>query len=180
MIILIGGASSTGKTLMAQRLLERYHMPYLSLDHLKMGLIRSGSGCNFSATDSDETIAAELWPIAKGMIITAIENRQNLIVEGCYILPEYANDLCLSYPRDIAAAFILFSTGYIKDKFTSEILKHQHIIEHRCFDEDRTITEFIRDHERIRIQCIKSHANFFEIEHDYETEIRYVYDYFEN
>ena len=40
MIILITGASHTGKTLLAQRLLERYQYPYLSIDHLKMGLIR--------------------------------------------------------------------------------------------------------------------------------------------
>ena len=42
MIILIGGASHTGKTLLAQRLMEQLHIPYLSIDHLKMGLIRSG------------------------------------------------------------------------------------------------------------------------------------------
>ena len=42
MVILITGASHTGKTLLAQRLLERYRYPYLSMDHLKMGLIRSG------------------------------------------------------------------------------------------------------------------------------------------
>ncbi len=42
MIILIGGSSHTGKTLMAQKLLEKYKFPYLSIDHLKMGLIRSG------------------------------------------------------------------------------------------------------------------------------------------
>ena len=43
MIFLITGASHTGKTLLAQRLLEKYHYPYLSIDHLKMGLIRSGN-----------------------------------------------------------------------------------------------------------------------------------------
>jgi len=42
MIILITGASHTGKTLLAQKLLEKYKYPYLSIDHLKMGLIRSG------------------------------------------------------------------------------------------------------------------------------------------
>ena len=41
MIILIAGASHTGKTLLAQKLLEKYKYPYLSVDHLKMGLIRS-------------------------------------------------------------------------------------------------------------------------------------------
>ncbi|MDY2989817.1 MAG: adenylate kinase, partial [Oscillospiraceae bacterium] len=42
MIILITGASHTGKTILAQQLLEKYQYPYLSIDILKMGLIRSG------------------------------------------------------------------------------------------------------------------------------------------
>ena len=42
MIILLTGASHTGKTELAQKLLEKYKIPYLSIDHLKMGLIRSG------------------------------------------------------------------------------------------------------------------------------------------
>lgn len=43
MIILITGASHTGKTTLAQKLLEKYKYPYLSMDHLKMGLIHSGN-----------------------------------------------------------------------------------------------------------------------------------------
>ena len=43
MIVLLSGASHTGKTVLAQKLLERYQYPYLSIDHLKMGLIRSGN-----------------------------------------------------------------------------------------------------------------------------------------
>lgn len=41
MIFLIGGATHTGKPLLARKLLERRHYPRQSLDHLKMGLIRS-------------------------------------------------------------------------------------------------------------------------------------------
>ncbi len=41
MVILITGASHTGKTALAQKLLEKYKFPYLSIDHLKMGLIRN-------------------------------------------------------------------------------------------------------------------------------------------
>jgi adenylate kinase family enzyme len=40
MVILVGGVSCTGKTVMAQKLLEKYKIPYLSIDHIKMGLIR--------------------------------------------------------------------------------------------------------------------------------------------
>ena len=83
MIILITGASHTGKTLLAQKMLEKYNDPYLSIDHLKMGLIRSGN-TDLTPEDDDELIVY-LWPIIREMIKTAIENNQNLIVEGCYI-----------------------------------------------------------------------------------------------
>lgn len=43
MIVIITGASHTGKTVLAQRMLEKYKYPYVSIDHLKMGLIRSGN-----------------------------------------------------------------------------------------------------------------------------------------
>ena len=83
MIFLITGASHTGKTLLAQRLLERTHFPYLSIDHLKMGLIRSGQT---TLTPSDDAQLTDyLWPIVRELIKTVIQNRQNLIVEGCYI-----------------------------------------------------------------------------------------------
>ena len=83
MIILIAGASHTGKTLFAQKLLEKYKYPYLSIDHLKMGLIRSGQ-TNLTVED-DEQLTKYLWSIVVEMIKTVIENKQNLIVEGCYI-----------------------------------------------------------------------------------------------
>lgn len=85
MIILITGASHTGKTLLAQKLLEKYKFPYFSIDLLKMGLIRSK---NTTLTpEDDDKLQNYLWPIVCKMIKTAIENKQNLIIEGCYIPP---------------------------------------------------------------------------------------------
>lgn len=83
MIIIITGASHTGKTNLAQKLLEKYKYPYLSIDHLKMGLIRSKN--TILTAEDDEALTPYLWNIIKEMIKTAIENHQNLIVEGCYI-----------------------------------------------------------------------------------------------
>ena len=63
MIILITGASHTGKTLLAQKMLEKYKYPYMSIDHLKMGLIRSG---NTDLTPEDDDALTEyLWPIIR-------------------------------------------------------------------------------------------------------------------
>lgn len=60
MIILISAVGSTGKTLMAQKLLEKYHIPYLSIDHLKMGLYRGDKHCGFTPLDNTEIIGDKL------------------------------------------------------------------------------------------------------------------------
>ncbi len=72
MILLITGASHTGKTVLAQRILEKYHFSYLSIDLLKMGLIRSGY--TDLRPEDDEMLQSYLWPIIREMIKTAIEN----------------------------------------------------------------------------------------------------------
>ena len=77
MIILITGASHTGKTNLSQKLLEKYKFPYLSIDHLKMGLIRSNN-TNLTPLSDDEDLTSYLWPIVCEMIKTAIEN--NILV----------------------------------------------------------------------------------------------------
>ena len=81
MIVLIMGASHTGKTVLAQKLLEKYKYPYLSIDHLKMGLIRSGH-TELTPLSADADLTEYLWPIVREIIKTAIENGQNLTVEG--------------------------------------------------------------------------------------------------
>lgn len=69
MIILITGASHTGKTRLAQRLLEKYSYPYLSIDHLKMGLIRSGY-TSLTPESSDSDLTEYLWPVIREMVKT--------------------------------------------------------------------------------------------------------------
>ncbi len=99
MVILITGASHVGKTLLAQKMLEKYKYPYLSIDHLKMGLIRSGY-TDLTPEDDDE-LTDYLWPIVREIIKTAIENEQDLIVEGCYIPADWRQNLDESYLSQI-------------------------------------------------------------------------------
>ena len=106
MIILIAGDTHTGKTLLAQRLLEYYKYPYLSIDHLKMGLIRSGQ-CGLSADSSDAELTEYLWPIVREMIKTCIENSQNQIVEGCYI-PSVLHRCCQRKDHTALVILVLF------------------------------------------------------------------------
>lgn len=131
MVILIAGGSHTGKTLLAQRLLERYHYPYLSIDHLKMGLIRSGQ--TRLTPEDDRELTDYLWPIVREMVKTAIENRQNLIVEGCYIPFNWKESFSESYLAEIRYLCLVMSERYIREHF-GEILSHANDIEQRLDD----------------------------------------------
>jgi gluconate kinase len=132
MILLIAGATHAGKTAYAQRLLEKYSYPYLSIDHLKMGLIRSGQ-TELTPMDDDK-LTDYLWPIVREMIKTAVENRQNLIVEGCYIPFEWQKDFTPDYLENIQYTCLVMSRKYIEEHF-SDIEKYANVIEQRLCDE---------------------------------------------
>jgi len=131
MIVIITGASHTGKTLLAQRILEEYHYPYLSMDHLKMGLIRSRY-THLTAED-DEALTAYLWPVVREMIKTAAENRQDLTVEGCYVPFDWRKDLPGSYLRDVRFICLAMTDRYIDSHF-DDITVHACDIEWRGDD----------------------------------------------
>ena len=136
MVILITGASHTGKTLLAQRMLETYKYSCISIDHLKMGLIRSG---NTSLTPLDDGALTDyLWPIVREMIKTAIENRQNLIVEGCYVPFDWRKDFSEEYLTDIRFICLAMTGEYI-DRHFGDITGNSSVIEARLDDSDCTI-----------------------------------------
>ena len=142
MIILITGASHTGKTLLAQRMLEEYSFPYLSIDHLKMGLIRSG---NTDLTPEDDVALTDyLWPVVREMVKTAIENRQNLIVEGCYIPFDWRKDFSQDYLQSIRFIGLAMTDAYIDTHF-DEIKAHASDIETRLCDDDCSLESLKAD-----------------------------------
>ena len=166
MVVLIAGASHTGKTRLAQRLLERYGYPYLSIDHLKMGLIRSGQTTLTPA--DDDALTAYLWPIVREMVKTAIENRQNLIVEGCYIPFDWAADFAPAYRREIRYVCLVMSARYIERHF-ADIVAHANAIEQRLND-DCTIETVLADNARALAMCQKYDCPYLLIDEDYTVD----------
>ena len=149
MIYLIAGASHTGKTLLAQRLLEKHRIPYLSMDHLKMGLIRSGQ-TELTPMD-DELLTDYLWPIVREMIKTAIENRQSLIVEGCYSPFTWQQDFAPKYLEQIRYRCLVMTESYIRERF-ADILANRNAIEQRL-ESGPDMEELIRENNRNLALC---------------------------
>ena len=169
MIFLITGASHVGKTALAQRLLEKYQYPYLSIDHLKMGLIRSGN-TDLTPMSDDKELTEYLWPIVREMIKTAIENKQNLIVEGCYIPFDWQKDFDDEHLENIRYYCLVMSEKYIKNHF-ADIKTYANVIEARI-DDDCTIESVLADNAQILALAQKHNANYILIEDKYEIDIR--------
>ncbi len=166
MIILIAGASHTGKTALAQKLLEKYKYPYFSIDHLKMGLIRSGQTLLTPMSD-DGDLTAYLWPIVREMIKTAIENNQNLIVEGCYIPFDWEKDFEKEYRDCIRYYCLILSEKYIRTHF-DDIKQYANIIENRMDDDWCTLENVMKDNADVLTQAQKYDVNYILMDDKYE------------
>ena len=168
MIILIAGASHCGKTFYAQRLLEKYKYPYLSIDHLKMGLIRSGQ-TDLTPMDDDK-LTDYLWPIVREVVKTAVENRQNLIVEGCYIPFDWQKGLDKAYLAHIRYVCLVMSRRYIETHF-GDIRKNAGIIEKRLDDGSLDMNVLIAENEHNLAQCMAFGLPYILIDEAYEVEL---------
>ena len=171
MIILISGASHTGKTALAQKLLEQYKIPYLSIDHLKMGLIRSGQ--TSLTVNDDEKLVPYLWQIVKEMVKTAIENRQNLIVEGCYIPFDWQKDFDEEELREIKFYCLVMTENYIENNF-EDIIKFESVVEKRLFDGDISKERLCEDNRRNLELCKKYNLDYVLIDKTYDISINKI------
>lgn len=167
MVILIAGASHTGKTVLAQKLVKQYGCFCLSLDHLKMGLIRSGRTA-LTPLSSDRELAELLWPVAREMVKTAIENEQDLIVEGCYIPFDWEKDFSAEYLAHIRYRCLVMSEGYIRAHYR-DILAHACDAERRKSD-DCTLEGLLRDNALTLDACRKHGTEYILIDETYRVE----------
>ena len=145
MILLITGATHTGKTLLAQKLLEKYRYPYLSMDHVKMGLIRAG--LTTLTPDDDAKMTGFLWPVIREIIKTAVENGQDLTVEGCYVPAGWEADFAPEYLKEIRFCCLVMTRRYILKHF-EDIKSRACVIEQRGADGDFTMETALRENDR--------------------------------
>lgn len=169
MIVLITGASHTGKTALAQRLLEKYHYPYLSIDHLKMGLIRSGNTALTPMSEECE-LTAYLWPIVREIIKTAMENGQNLMVEGCYIPFDWKRDFDSEALEHIRYCCLVMSEGYIRKHF-ADIRRYANVIEKRLDDGQCTMERLLEENAKVLALAREHHMKPILIDESYDIRV---------
>ena len=167
MIIMVTGATHTGKTLMTKRMLRKCSYALISMDTLKMGLIRSN---NTDLTPMDDDLLTEyLWPIVKEMIKTSVENEQDMIVEGCYVPFEWRKELEEKYTSQVKFVCLAMTDEFI-DKHFEDIKKHSTVAEKRL-DDDITVEGLKADNKKVIEGFKASGEEVTLIEDDYEKTI---------
>ena len=169
MIILISGATHTGKTLLAQKMLEKFKYPYLSIDHLKMGLIRT-KNTSLTPMSNDNALTEYLWPIVCEIIKTAIENEQNLIIEGCYIPFDWKKYFSNEYLKKIKYLCLVMSENYITNHY-DKIKQYANIIEKRLNDESSTMENILKENLYILKEVKKYKLNYILIDDEYNIDV---------
>lgn len=159
MIIIIRGQTHCGKTYLAQKLLEKFYYPYLSIDHIKMGLIRTNN-TSLTPNSSELELTSYLWPIIREIIKTNIENKQNLIIEGVYIPCLINNEFSEDYLRNIKFINIVFSESYIRNNFDL-IISKSNVIENRIVNDEINIDYLIDSNKKNLFECIKNNVDYF-------------------
>ncbi|MBP0967592.1 MAG: hypothetical protein J5722_08155 [Oscillospiraceae bacterium] len=167
MVILITGASHTGKTLLAQKLLEAYRYPYLSVDHLKMGLIRSGQTA--LTPYDDDALTGYLWSIVREIVKTAVENAQNLIVEGCYIPFDWRDSFNASYLRHIRYLCLIMSRDYLRTHF-GDVTAYENAVEHRMPDPEFSMEQSIAENCDYLRKCKQNNLAYALIDKEFRTD----------
>ena len=171
MVVLITGASHTGKTALARRMLARFGFPYLCVDHLKMGLIRAGY--TELTPEDDAELTEYLWPVVRGIVMTAIENGQDLVVEGCYMPFGLRRDFGEAYLPHLRLVVLAFSEAYVDAHF-SDIAAHACDAERRL-DDGWLTPERLKEDNRLAAEGFsRAGAKVTLIDGDYESAIERV------
>lgn len=168
MITLIAGASHTGKTNLAQRLLVKHGWPYMSLDHLKMGLIRSGY--TDLTVEDDEALTNLMWPIVREMIKTAIENEQHMVVEGCYLPFDWRKDFDEEYLSHIRFVCLVMTEEYLRNHF-SDVRHYASVVENREEEPELDLSELIRDNAANLAKSREHDCEVILIDDEYRVEL---------
>ena len=106
MVYLVGGTPRSGKTTIAVRFMLTAGVPYQSIDYIKMGLARGAPILGIDPNRGDLITAKQLRPILDGMIRTYVENEDDYLLEGAYLLPKYVASLHKELGEEVAAVFV--------------------------------------------------------------------------
>ncbi len=151
MIVFLQGATHVGKSSLARMLAKATGAGVLSMDLLKMGLIRSkAAGFAGLTPEDDAEIELRLWPIVRELALTADENGQHLVIEGVYLPFDETAALARQLGLSRAALFAIVHADAYLQKHYELICRHADNVEARVHQEMPTLESLLKEHAEVR------------------------------
>lgn len=166
MVVLIGGSSHVGKTMIAHKLVAKHGWECISLDYLKDAFINSQLGSPGEKTDYE--MRYWMWPLVAEIIKKAIKGERDLIIEGCYIPGEWADSFSSRELEQIRCVFIVMSEIYIRSNII-EIGRNAQRVEKRP-DDIIDMARLIKCSREFKEDCLKTDTFYIEIDGEYDEE----------
>jgi len=180
MLYLVSGASRSGKTLIARKILAEKQIPYLSLDWLMMGFNDGIPEYGIHHLLWPNEIAEKMWPFLQGMLGSMLVEGMDYVIEGEAMLPQLVADLIEQHPDKVKVVFLGYTEIDVEDK--AALVK-----KYSDGDNDWLTSEsdeYIRDHienmigysKTIKKRCEKHGLPYFDTSEDFPGAIEAATD----
>jgi len=109
LLYLIGGASRSGKSTLARRLLDTRQVPFFCLDYLTSGLETGVPGLGVRHEIPDQRRGELVWPVLCGLLRNIVEVEPRYVVEGDVLLPARVAEFTAAHRGRVRACFLGYS-----------------------------------------------------------------------
>ena len=116
MLYIIGGASRSGKTIIAKKLSAQLGIPYLSLDWIMMGFTNGIPEYGVHDKLFPDEIAERLWNFIKAMLESMIHVETDCVIEGEALLPELIIELLQKHTEQVKVCFLGYTEVDVERK----------------------------------------------------------------
>ena len=181
MLFLVSGASRSGKTQLARKILGEKGIPYLSIDWLMMGFNNGMPEQGIHHLLWPDDIAERMEPFLSGMIDSLLADDVDYLIEGEALLPRTVAGLIAQRPGKIRAVFL----GYACTEIATKVAV---IKQHEPAGGDwltRQSDRYIADHvgnmiahsKRIKAACTEQGLSYFDTGADFSRSIDAAADF---
>lgn len=171
MLYIIGGASRSGKTLLARRAVAEKQIPYFPLDALFGALAHGAPEFGVRYEDSLMERPLKMWRLAKHLLNFFPKEEQGYLIEGDSILPSQINEL-ITEQKPIRCCFLGYTELTKDEKLSLVRAHHQGEVDwtRNISDEEMLslIEEMIQFSTFLKQECTKYGINYFDVSHDFE------------
>ena len=168
MIYIITGVAKVGKTLISEKIKERFNKSIFSTDYIMMMLHYGNEDLDLDIHASDSTVASKLEPYVYGLIQTMVQNDNEYVIEGVHFNTDFSRRLKDEFGDKIRITYLGYKDVSVEDK-VDEIYRFKNTMDNPWIftlpgvKVEETVEYLINESERIYQECLDRDLEYYEV-----------------